>query len=262
MRVSLIITTYNRPDALMQVLRSIENQSIFPDEIIIADDGSNNLTKKCIINFTKSSPLKVIHSWQNDKGFRVSRSRNKALSKSTSDYIILIDGDVILHQKFIEDHLKHAENGYFLQGSRVLINQELTSKILSDSNNEFSFFSRGLSNRKNSLHSNFLSRLFLKKKKNIKGIKTCNMSFFRNDCIKINGFNNDIEGWGREDSEFVVRLFNSSISKKNVYFNSIQYHLWHEDSSRASLKKNEAILEETIKNMLVRCQNGLNIFDK
>jgi len=104
--------------------------------------------------------------------------------------------------------------------------------------------------------------LFLKKKKNIKGIKTCNMSFFRNDCIKINGFNNDIEGWGREDSEFVVRLFNSSISKKNVYFNSIQYHLWHEDSSRASLKKNEAILEETIKNMLVRCQNGLNIFDK
>jgi glycosyltransferase involved in cell wall biosynthesis len=261
MRVSLIITTYNRPDALMQVLRSIENQSSFPDEIIIADDGSNILTKKCITNFTKSSPLKVIHSWQNDKGFRVSRSRNQALSKSTGDYIILIDGDVILHQKFIEDHLKHAENGYFIQGTRVLINQELTTKILGDFSNEFSFFSKGLSNRKNSLHSNLLSRLFLKKKKYIKGIKTCNMSFFKNDCIKINGFNNDIEGWGREDSEFVVRLFNIGISRKNVYFNSIQFHLWHENSSRVSLKKNEAILEVTIHNMLKRCQNGLNIFD-
>jgi len=262
MRVSLIITTYNRPDALMQVLKSVDIQSIMPAEVIIADDGSNYLTKECIEGFSKTTQLNVIHSFQDDKGFRVSRARNKAIAKSTCDYLILIDGDVILHDRFIEDHLKHAENGFFIQGSRVYINQEVTSKNLSELSHKYSFFSWGLSNRKNSIHSNLLSFLFTKKMKSIKGIKTCNFSFYKNDCMKVNGFNNDIEGWGREDTELVTRFFNSGIGRKNVYFNLIQFHLWHPNSSRKSLQKNDAILENTIQNKLECCKDGLNIFIK
>ena len=106
MRVSIIITTYNRPDALKLVLQSINSQSVSPNEIIIADDGSKNSTKKCIDEFKKKSSILLVHSWQEDKGFRVAKSRNKAIAKSKFDYIILIDGDVILHDKFIEDHFK------------------------------------------------------------------------------------------------------------------------------------------------------------
>jgi glycosyltransferase involved in cell wall biosynthesis len=262
MRVSLIITTYNRPDALIQVLRSIEKQSTFPDEVIIADDGSDYSTKNCIENFTKSSMLNVIHSWQENKGFRVARSRNKAIAKSTCEYIILIDGDVILHNKFIEDHIKHSKLGFFIQGSRVLISQEVTMKTLSNNRNKFSFFSKGLSNRKNSIHSNLLSLIFMKKFKSIKGIKTCNFSFYKKDCIDINGFNNEIEGWGREDSEFVVRILNSGITRKNIPFNLIQFHLWHPHSSRTLLGKNDKILEDAIQSKLDWCEDGLNKFIK
>ena len=148
MRVSLVITTYNRPDALKLVLQSINSQSVSPNEIIIADDGSKNSTKKCIDEFKKKSSILLVHSWQEDKGFRVAKSRNKAIAKSKFDYIILIDGDVVLHDKFIEDHLKHAEMGFFVQGSRVLLNQKATKKVFSNNCN-FSFYNKPLSVGKN-----------------------------------------------------------------------------------------------------------------
>ena len=101
MQISLIITTYNRPDALLLVLKSVEHQSLVPNEVIIADDGSNDKTQELIDDFITHSNINIIHSFQKDKGFRAAKSRNKAISKSTGDYIILIDGDMILHRNFI-----------------------------------------------------------------------------------------------------------------------------------------------------------------
>jgi glycosyltransferase involved in cell wall biosynthesis len=260
MQASLIITTYNRPDALHKVLHSVMKQTRLPDEIIIADDGSNESTKSCISEFKKFSNLRVIHSWQSNNGFRVSRSRNKAIAKAISEYIILIDGDMILHKRFIENHIYHSQTGFFLQGSRVLLDKNLSKKTLQNKKVKLSFFSKGLSNRLNSIYLGFFSKIFIKKGNKLKGIKTCNMSFFKIDCIEVNGFNNDFEGWGREDSEFVVRLFNKGINRKNIYFNIIQYHLWHPTSPKTSLKKNDEILDETINKKLAWCNNGINIF--
>ena len=258
MSVSLIISTYNRPDALFRVLESVELQTKIPDEIIIADDGSDDMTKKCITDFNKFSTLKLIHSWQNDKGFRAAKSRNKAIAKSSCDYIILVDGDMILHNKFIEDHIHHAELGFFVQGSRVLINKQITNKILENCLSSFSFLSKGISNRKNAIYSVFFAKFFVKKKNYIKGIKTCNFAFYKKDCIEINGFNNYFEGWGREDTEFVVRLLNKGINRKNIHFNLIQFHLWHKNSSRNLLHHNEAILLNSINNSLDWCENGIS----
>ena len=261
MHVSLIITTYNRPDVLLLVLRSIEFQTLIPDEVIIADDGSGDDTKETIRAFQKTSDLNIIHSWQKDSGFRAAKSRNKAIAKSSSDYIILIDGDMILHPKFIEDHVNNAESGYFIQGTRVLLTKNTTSKVLKalkDINIQFLFFSQGIQNRKNAIHSNFLSKLFSKKKNYLRGIKTCNMSFFKKDCTNINGFNNDFKGWGKEDSEFIVRLLNSGINRKNLRFNALQFHLWHNENTRASLKQNKVIFNNAINNNTKRCDNGIN----
>ena len=261
MHVSLIITTYNRPDALLLVLRSIELQTSTPNEVIIADDGSGDDTKETIRAFQKTSDLNIIHSWQKDSGFRAAKSRNKAIAKSSNDYIILIDGDMILHPKFIEDHVNNAESGYFIQGTRVLLTKNTTSKVLKalkDINIQFLFFSQGIQNRKNAIHSNFLSKLFSKKKNYLRGIKTCNMSFFKKDCTNINGFNNDFEGWGKEDSEFIVRLLNSGINRKNLRFNALQFHLWHNENTRASLKQNEMIFKSALNNNTKWCENGIN----
>ena len=258
MRVSVIITTYNRPDALLLVLQSIESQTKLPEEVIIADDGSDDNTEKLITDYQESSSLSIIHSWQEDKGFRAAKSRNKAIAISNFEYIVLIDGDVILHPKFIQDHFNHTEPGYFIQGTRVLLTQNRTRQALNNSRDNFSFLSKGIRNRKNAIHSIYFSKLLSKKKNYIKGIKTCNMSFYKEDCLNINGFNNDFEGWGREDSEFAVRLLNSGINRKNVRFNMIQFHLWHKEAIRDALVQNDATLHSSIDNHVNWCDNGIN----
>ena len=258
MRVSLIISTYNWPESLILVLKSIENQTIFPEEVVIADDGSTVETKEIIAKFQKDSDLNIIHSWQEDNGFRVAKSRNKAIAKSCADYIILIDGDIILHPKFVQDHVNNAKVGYFMQGSRVLLSQDITEQIIISNRISFSFFSKGMKGRKNSIHSNFLSKIFSTKKNYLRGIKTCNIAFFRQDFINVNGFNNEFEGWGREDSEFVVRLFNTGINRKSLRFNAIQYHLWHQDIDRKHLDYNNQLLQNSIKQKLKVCKKGIN----
>jgi len=258
MKLTLIITTYNWPESLILVIESIKLQTIRPDEVIIADDGSSNETKDLITNIINNSDLNIIHSWQEDKGFRAARSRNKAIIKSSGGYIVLIDGDMILHPSFIQDHIVASEPGFYVQGSRVLLSEIQTKKALDKRKVDFSFFTPELKNRKNSIHSKLLSSIFSNKKNHLRGIKSCNMSFYRKDCININGFNNDFEGWGREDSEFVVRLMNSGVKRKNVRFNAIQFHLWHNEHSRMSFNKNDQILKDAINNCIKWSENGMN----
>ena len=258
MLVSLIITTYNRPDALLLVLRSIERQTKLPNEVIIADDGSINETKIIISNYQKNSNLNIVHSWQQDKGFRASESRNKAIAQSSGDYIILIDGDMILHPEFVQDHISNSEKGYFIQGNRVLLTEKATRSSIESMNINFTFFSNGIKNRKNAIHSSLLSNLFSKKISYLSGIKTCNMSFFKKDCIDINGFDNNFEGWGREDSEFALRLLNNGINRNNLRFNAIQFHLWHLENTRISLLNNDLILKSSLDSQSKWCNNGID----
>ena len=262
MRVSLIIATYNWPESLILALRSIEKQTIVPEEVIIADDGSTAETKEIIDKFQKDSDLNIIHSWQEDKGFRVAQSRNKAIVKSSGDYIILVDGDMILHRKFIQDHIKNAQANYFVQGSRVLLTEDKSEKILDSKRTSFSFFSTGLKNRKNAIRSNLLSKVFSSKKNYLKGVRSCNMAFFKDDCMKVNGFNEDFIGWGREDSEFGIRLMNIGIKRRDLKFKAIGYHIHHEGISREMLEKNHQIYLNTLNNKLIWSNNGIDKYIK
>ena len=260
MKLTLIITTYNWPESLLLVIESIKCQTILPDEVIIADDGSTKETKDLITTFKKDYGLNIIHSWQEDIGFRAARSRNKAILKSSGDYIVLIDGDTIIHTNFVKDHISNAESGYFVQGSRALLSKKQTKKALAEKIVNFPFFSSELKNRKNSIHSKLLSLIFSNKKNHLRGIKSCNMAFYRKDCLNINGFNNEFEGWGREDTEFVVRMLNLGINRKTLRFNAIQCHLWHPLSSKKPLRKNDLLLKLTIENNLKFCENGINFY--
>ncbi|MCK5110276.1 MAG: glycosyltransferase family 2 protein [Arcobacteraceae bacterium] len=258
MTCSLIITTYNWKEALELVIISALNQSELPNEIIIADDGSNEDTKQLIENFAVNSSIPIIHSWQEDDGFRAAKSRNKAISKAQSEYIVLIDGDIILHKDFIKEHKINAKENFFIQGSRVLINEQKSKEVLADKQTIFTFWDNGLQNRKNAIHCDILSFIFSNKKDNLKGIKTCNMSFYKADCLKVNGFNEDFIGWGREDSEFVVRLLNTGVHRQNIRFNCIIYHIWHNENTRDSLKVNDEMLNNAINNKVQWCDNGID----
>jgi glycosyltransferase involved in cell wall biosynthesis len=263
MRCSLIICTYNWPAALGFVLNSVALQSEFPDEIIIADDGSGKLTEKVIKNFSNVFNIPIIHSWQEDIGCRIPHSRNRAIAKSTCDYIIMIDGDTVLHKHFIKDHKSFAKEGVYIQGSRVLLQDGYTKSLFSK--NLFqkpSFFSSDAKNKLNMIRFPFISVFFgFFKNQDIARIRGCNFSMFRRDIFKVNGFNEEITSWGREDSEFVQRLFNSGILKRQLKFSAVQYHLFHNErvvDSKKSAATNNIFLKNAKNNKLVWCDIGLN----
>jgi len=263
MKCSLIICTYNWPKALSLVLSSVVTQSDMPNEVIIADDGSSNSTVVIVNKFSSLISVPVIHSWQEDLGCRIPHSRNRAIAKSKYEYIIMVDGDTVLHKDFIKDHKRFAKNGSYVQGSRALLEREFTNNLINE--NLFRappYFSRHSKNKLNLIRLPFLSLLIsFIKSKNIKRIRGCNFSIFKKDVIKINGFNEEITTWGREDSEFVQRLFNSGIYKQQLKFSGIQYHLFHNErvvNSEHSAVLNNDYLDNAIKKNLTWCDLGIN----
>ncbi len=258
MRVSLIITTYNWREALQLSLLSVLKQTALPLEIIVADDGSREDTLQMVRAISQSSPCPIIHSWQEDKGFRLAKSRNKAIATAKGDYIILIDGDIILEKHFIEDHCRFANSNYFVQGTRVLLSSELSNQVFQDGHLVIRMLMQGVENKKNCIRSGVLARLFSFKSKKLRGIKTCNFAFWKKDAMETNGFNEDFIGWGREDSEFTCRLLNNGVQRQNVKFHAVGYHLYHPMNTRDRLATNNKILRQTIARKLTWCERGLD----
>jgi glycosyltransferase involved in cell wall biosynthesis len=258
MKISLIITTYNWKDALSLSLRSVLRQERLPFEVIVADDGSRSDTAELVRSIAADSPVPIIHSWQEDKGFRLARSRNRALALASGEYIILIDGDILLDKYFIFDHARVARPGFFVQGTRVLLNKSLSQQVLAEQHLMISFCSRGVENIKNCLRSDLLSTLFSFKSRRLRGVRTCNFAFWREDAIAVNGFNEQFVGWGREDSEFTARLIHHGLMRRNIKFNALAYHLYHPINDRRNLEENDRLLQETIDKRLKWCEKGIN----
>ncbi len=245
MNISLIITTYNRPDALEKVLDGLKLQTRMPAEIIIADDGSGRETEQAVEDGRQDMPVPMEHVWQDDQGFRAAGIRNKAIVKASGDYIILLDGDCIPGKHFIADHLKLAKPGYFYQGKRILVNKKASNRFTCRDANALSrlvalSLKRQIANRHHMIRIPFFPVLSSSK---MSGIKSCNMGIFRKDLFAVNGFNENFKGWGREDSELVARLYKFGLKRKDHPFMAACFHLWHRENSRERLSYNDELLE-------------------
>lgn len=259
MRTSLLISTYNWEDALKLVLLSANQQTIQPNEILIADDGSRTSTKKIIDVF--SQKLNIKHVWHEDNGFQKTIILNKAIAQTNSDYIIQIDGDIIMHKNFIKDHISKAKKGQFIHGSRVFLNKALTKKTLKNQHLYFSFFQKGISNRMNTINSNFLANIMSKSNNDLKGTRGCNFSFWKNDFISVNGYNEEMNGWGKEDSELSVRLMNKGCKKLQLKFNATCYHLHHKINNKKNISINTDILQQAIIKKISYCKKGIKQYE-
>jgi hypothetical protein len=259
---TLIIPTYNWPEALELVLLSVLDQSVMPQEIIIGDDGSKPETKGLIKKFEKQFNLPLIYIWHEDQGNRKSIMMNKAIAKSSFPYIIEIDGDVILQKDFIKDHLSLARPNTYLYGSRVSIQKSKLKSLFAKKQIKFNYFSSGIKKRNRTLRIPFLantasSHLFLSGK-----VRGCNISFWREDFIKINGYNEDFTGWGMEDSEMILRMVNAGIYGKRLKQKGIIYHIYHKEQDKSFVKRNREIEKITKTSKRIRASKGIDQYIK
>lgn len=262
-KVSLIISTYNWPQALHFSLASALKLILKPHEIIIADDGSTSETKEVIQNFSCQSPIPIKHVWHEDKGFRLSHIRNKAITEAEGNYIVQIDGDIIMHPYFIYDHIYLAKKNYFVTGSRSMITEGHSKKLLSShtlpSIKQLNSISKQVLNRtRNRFLMSFFSSRYKVSGKYLSYTKGCNMAFWKDDFIEVNGYNEEISGWGREDQELAVRFLKRNIKKQFIKFGGITYHIWHPLASREKLSTNDTIMQTTLLSHSFRCQVGVD----
>lgn len=258
MRTSLIISTYNSPVYLGKVLDGVRLQTALPDEVIIADDGSGPETADVVQGFAGDSPCPVIHEWQEDVGYRLSRIRNNAIARSTGDYIIFLDGDCVPEKNFMADHVHLAGEGFFFQGKRLLLSREVSAGFeashISSGRLVGLLLRGGVKNPHHLLRAPFLPAF---KDKALKGTKGCNMGIYKKDLLAVNGFNEDFTGWGREDSELAARLYKYGLRRKTHPFMAVCFHLWHEKFDMERLDANEKILQATVEGDSFRCENGI-----
>jgi len=267
MKVSLIVITYNWPTALERVLESIAAQTRLPDEVLIADDGSGPETAAVIARVQERFPVPLKHIWHEDKGFRAARARNRGIAASKGDYIVLLDGDMLVHPQFIADHVMLAEPGFFLQGGRLKANEAESRRVLAGGKPVYApwvnanFHEFDGTKRLYAFRSPWLARWKARSRSGGR-VMSCNMSFWREDLLRVNGFDERMEGYGAEDRELVVRLENAGVRRRALKWCALAMHLEHRtrgqgDVNDPSLPNNQ-LLQESIEQHLVRCERGID----
>jgi glycosyltransferase involved in cell wall biosynthesis len=256
-RTSLIIATYNWKEALALVLASVRAQTALPGEVLIADDGSRDDTREFIARETLAYPVPLRHVWQEDAGFRKGRIVNEAMARAKGDYLIAIDGDMMVHPEFVRSHLRFALRGWYIQGSRMMLGETATARTLAASRRVAGVLSRDARNRINGIHAPILSLLSRGEPGPIHRTRGCNISYWRDDIVRVNGYNEDMEGWGREDTELVARLMNSGVRRRNLKFAAVAYHLHHrsrpKDADAANLERALAVVRDGV----TWCEHGI-----
>jgi glycosyltransferase involved in cell wall biosynthesis len=264
--LAVIITTYNRPDALSAVLKGYLAQKDRNFEMIVADDGSTSETAQVVADIQACADFKITHVWQEDQGFRAGTIRNRALAGASADYIVFSDGDCIPLPHFIAQHRRLAEAGWFLAGNRILMSEPFTRQVLGQGLSVHAWTARrwmmaamtGRINRFIPLcYFPFAGPLRKIPAKRWEGVMTCNLSAWRSDLLQINGFDESYSGWGLEDSDLVIRLIRSGVSHKSARFAAPVLHLWHRDHDRSGLVENRQRLQDVLNSERVSAGHGI-----
>lgn len=267
MKVSVVVITYNWPEALERVLDGLARQITLPYEVIIADDGSGAATAEVIARRAADFPVPLRHQWQDDLGFRAARARNRGIAASRGDYIILLDGDMLVHPQFIADHLMLAERGYFLQGGRLKATPEESRRLLAGGKPVFApwvkanFDEFDGTRRLYAFRAPWLAR-WKARSRNGGRVMSCNMSFWRDDLLRVNGFDERMEGYGAEDRELAARLENAGVRRRALKWCALAVHLWHDSRSPPDVDDmslpNNRLFFATRNEGIRRCERGID----
>ena len=265
MKISFIVLTYNRTNALLPVLNSLARQCSAEHEILIADDGSKSTEVDLLRRRCPAFQCPVRHVWHSDKGFTAASARNLAAHLAKGDYLVFLDGDCIPNRSFVAAHTRLAQAGCFVNGSRVLLSQRLSQQVvqgdldLVDQPVGFWWRARLRGDSNKLLHLlGWPWSLFRVKKGFIwHGIRSCNFAVWRHDFVAVNGFDETFEGWGHEDADLVLRLTHYGLLRKNGFWATEVFHLWHREFPRDHESINRQKVLERMKTSQVLADKGL-----
>ncbi len=267
--ISVVVTTYNREDALAAVLRSLAAQTDRRFEVLVADDGSGPATAALLRQWQGRLGVPLVHVWQEHRGFRAGEIRNRAIRESRGEYVVFLDGDCLVRPRFIGAHRRLAEPGWFVTGNRALLTKTLTDAVLSRQLEPERWrmanwlgrrFDGGL-NRVAPLLRLPLGPLRKTRPQAWQGARSCNLAVWRADLDRVDGFDASFSGWGKEDSDLLVRLLRAGARRKDGAYATGVLHLWHAAADRSFLADNEQRLARVVEGSRTRAARGMSTLD-
>jgi glycosyltransferase involved in cell wall biosynthesis len=257
MRISLIISTYDQPTSLAKVLRGVSRQTRGPDEVFLADDGSGEETRTLVERWRDEEAAPIHHLWHPHDGFRKVILLNQAVAAATGDYLVFTDGDCVPDPRFLADHERLAERKFWVQGRRCYVKERWVPRFDIATIAPWWWLLTGrIGGVAKAVHLPY-PLLFCNQEQ--RGILGCNMAFWRNDVVAVNGFDETYLGRGiTPDSDLGTRVYNLGRRRKFVYAHAIVYHLNHPVAPREHMDIKRRWLAETIRSGRVRSPRGLD----
>mgnify|MGYP005991724135 CR=1 FL=1 len=269
--VTVIISVYKNTDALNIVLKSLEHQTIIPDEIVISEDGNSQVMSDFVSTLNIKN-IKIKHLTCEDNGWAKNIALNKAIIKSSGKYLIFIDGDVVPHKRFIEGHLFWSKEKRVCAGKRVEIGEHISKSILNEkvsidtlSDNYLMWIQKLHKDKVRHyedgiyIKPNGLLFKYIISKKHISYIIGCNFSCYKEDIESINGFDEDykLPSIG-EDVDINWRFRASGIEVVSVRNIANIYHMWHKKGFGSNEGEiNNKILKKNLDDNRFVCLNGI-----
>jgi glycosyltransferase involved in cell wall biosynthesis len=268
--ISIIVLTYNREDALDAVMRGLAAQTDGRFEVIVADDGSGPATTDVVAAWASRVGGRLVHVRHEDRGFRIAEIRNRAILASEGEVCVFLDGDCIPRPDFVAAHRRLAEPGWLVAGNRVLLSGGLTARVLRERleverwppSRWMTAWRNGEVNRLAPLLRLPLGPLRRSSARAWRGVRGANLAIRRGDLDRVDGFDAAFHGWGREDSDLVVRLMRAGTRRKDGRFATGVLHLWHPESERSRLAENEAMLSAVLGSDRIRAVAGMSTLSR
>jgi GT2 family glycosyltransferase len=267
MTTSLIISVYKNVRDLKVVLEALKFQTHKDYEIIISEDGQDEQMKSFIQHY--NHPNKIVHLTQPDVGWRKNQALNNAIRNASGDYLVFIDGDCVLHHKFMEHHVKYSAPNRILAGKRVKLGT-LYSDLFRQNIDALPILEKRIEKETKAVRKDgarFYEEAFyinpdgwlgfIPKLRKMSQLKGCNMSFFKHAIERINGFDEDyiLPAIG-EDIDLTWRFKGLGFKLFSMRNIAVQYHLHHRENWSDQTENQSIMHQKKISRQFI-CRNGL-----
>lgn len=254
--VNLFICVYKNIPFLKKVLDSVEQQEYRNFTVTVAEDGDFEGMKTFIETADYSFP--ILHLQQEDKGFRKNKILNAGLRQNTAELCVFIDGDCVLHPKFLLEYVKYFDGSSVMFSKRTNVDEK-TSDFLLNSNSIVPSKWMMIKNKSTRIEDSFYLPFKPVRKSLNPRLIGCNMAIPFETLKAINGFDEDYEitGYG-EDCDIEWRFLQKGFSFLHLKYHAIQFHLYHERPKREDQTAiSRALYQKKKSEGITFCKNGL-----